>query len=394
MDHTALLEKIAVPRPNYSNALEETAGVIKDFLTSGNIPYTLQEFTLRHHSLLLMGAAFLVLTLILFFAVYKKRPFLVLVSILSIPLLAIIETELFVSVVSWLFTKQGENIIIQFPASDPVRELIFCAHYDSKTDVFDHIERAFFTGMMPWMVLLGVLLSIRGFLAKRFDFFARKILVRLSLFGAVVLILFSVGTFAMLGGYIFLPAEKDSPGVIDNGGSVVTLLALAEDIKKGAVDVGSSNITILLTSGEEVAFQGAIHYVKERWGGKGVSKKEPVFFINLELSGQRGKMYYAKEAGGIFSTFPAHPGLVERFNRVRKSMGKELITRDSLTKDDSIPFATAGVPVITVGHTGKPGMGFAGFHSIHDSMDRFYEPNLIDMKQTVTMVIESYSVDP
>ncbi len=53
-----------------------------------------------------------------------------------------------------------------------------------------------------------------------------------------------------LGGYLFLSKDKQSFGAVDNGGSVVTLLALAKDLNEGRIQHKGSDITILLTSGQ------------------------------------------------------------------------------------------------------------------------------------------------
>ena len=38
--------------------------------------------------------------------------------------------------------RGDNNTPSRLPSSSAVRELIFCAHYDSKTDFWDHIQRA------------------------------------------------------------------------------------------------------------------------------------------------------------------------------------------------------------------------------------------------------------
>ena len=57
MDMYAVLEKIAVPRPNHSEAVDGTAVFIRDLLSSWDIPFTVQEFVLRPYQQLLVGYA-------------------------------------------------------------------------------------------------------------------------------------------------------------------------------------------------------------------------------------------------------------------------------------------------------------------------------------------------
>ena len=189
-----------------------------------------------------------------------------------------------------------------------------------------------------------------------------------------------------------MPAEDGSPGVIDNGGSVTALISLAEEIREGNVNCGTSSVTILLTCGEEVGTQGARCYAEERWRDVGENEKNSVFLINLELSGQEGDMYYIQKTGVLLNWYPADTGLVDHINRVRQSMGEKPLVPEPRLTDDSIHFGRAGIPIITIGHTGNPEEGFLyRFHTVNDSMERFYLPNLLDMKQTLIKTIELYT---
>ena len=96
MDMMALLEQIAVPRPNHSDALGETAELIKGFLSSWGIPFTVQEFPLRPYMMLIMGIAVLLLASLLATAVYRKRPWTALLFALAIPSILIVEFEFFI----------------------------------------------------------------------------------------------------------------------------------------------------------------------------------------------------------------------------------------------------------------------------------------------------------
>lgn len=71
-----------------------------------------------------------------------------------IPVVLILETECFVHIISPIVTKKSENIIMTFDVEKPERELIFAAHMDSKTDVFDHVDRQII------MILLAPVLII------------------------------------------------------------------------------------------------------------------------------------------------------------------------------------------------------------------------------------------
>jgi ABC-type sugar transport system permease subunit len=70
--------------------------------------------------------------------------------------------------------KRG-NIIMHFPSSSAVRELIFCAHYDSKTDFWGHIQRAMVYQFIPVAVEMSVLLVLWTFFVRRKGALSKKI---------------------------------------------------------------------------------------------------------------------------------------------------------------------------------------------------------------------------
>lgn len=389
MDMMALLEEIAVPRPNHSDALGETAELIKSLLASWGIPFSVQEFPLRPYMMLIMGLAVLLLAALLAFAVYRKKPWVALFCALAIPLLLVAEFELFIPVLSWIIRIPGENIIVSFTPPDPVRELIFAAHYDSKTDFWDHIQRGRVYQFIPAAFILGILLAVFTFIVKRKAALSRRLPRAISLALAGLLAAY-MGLLALgFGGFVFIPRERWSPGAVDNGGSVVSLLALARDIQGRRVDPGPSKVTILFTSGEEVLLQGAHHYVREHvaaWKNEGV----PRFLVNLELAGQGGNLFYAGKSGVFIKYYNAAPELVKRVGAAWKALtGRGLDSEEKIT-DDSQRFMAAGIPSITIGHNGTPGPGMGGLHSAEDSMQRVDRENLYLMVRVLGKIIEGF----
>ena len=106
---------------------------------------------------------------------------------------------------------------------------------------------------------------------------------------------------------------------MDDGGSVAALLVLSKDIHDGKVDTGNSNITIVLTSGEEVSLQGAHAYILERFG-KGQKPAVPISMVNLELAGQNGPMVYWKKDGQFLKFYDADAGLADRLGAAWKEV--------------------------------------------------------------------------
>jgi hypothetical protein len=390
MDLIEILRRIAVPRPNHSDVLEQVASYIKELLTSWDIPFVAQEFSLRHYSLFLLGLATLILAVLFFILILKRKPLLALITVLIILLVLILEVEMNIHPVSSLMTKPSENIIVSFKAPDAVREIIFSAHYDSKTDFYDHAQREFVTKLLPLFLAMGLLLSIWTFFMNRYDALKKTGLKAFTMLLAASFVIYCFFAFLRLGGFIFMSKDEKSLGAVDNATSVVTLLAMARDIKNGNVNIGKSNITLLFTSGEEVGLQGARWYAQERFKEKQAQQKLPTSFVNLEVVAQNGNMVYWKRVGKLFRFLNPDSDLIKRLNEVWKGIsGKPMDVIDKIS-DDSFEFGDVGIPFITVGHSGLPGLGMGSFHRETDSMERVNQENLRLMIKTLEKFIESY----
>lgn len=390
MDMMAVLEKIAVPRPNHSDALSMTASYLKDLLTTWAIPFSVQEFPLRPYFMLFVGIAILLLALGFAFAVYKKRQVAALILALGILTVLVLEYEFFVPVTSWLVQKKGENIIMHFPSSSAVRELIFCAHYDSKTDFWDHIQRARLYQFIPVAIVMSVLVALWTFFVRRKEALSKKIPRIITLTLAAIFV-FYIGLLALgFGGFVSVPERNQSYGAVDNGGAVVSLLALARDIHDKKIDIGSSSVTILLTAGEEVNLQGAHQYVREFINIDHDKEKIPRYCVNLELAGQKGNLFYARKVGIFLKFYAVSPELVSRIESSWHSVTGRTVDTEKSISDDSQRFMAAGIPSITIGHNGVPGMGMGGFHSEKDNMGRVDPDNLALMVKVLEKFIEGF----
>jgi hypothetical protein len=390
MDLAEILAHLSIPRPNHSQALADTAAYIKTLLTGWGVPFVVQEFALRPYMQLLLGISMLLLAILLFIFVFKRKPLAALIVALAIPLVLFLEFELFIPVVTALVTKGGENIIINFTVPNPARELVFAAHYDSKTDFWDHIQRSKVYAFIPLAVIIGLAAAIFTFFTKRYAALRKKAITILTLILTGAVAVYWSLIFLGFGGYIFLPPERQSFGSVDDGGSVAALLVLSKDIHDGKVSTGNSNITIVLTSGEEVSLQGAHAYVLERFG-KGQKPAVPVSMVNLELAGQNGPMVYWKKDGQFLIYYNADTVLAERLGTAWKEEADTAMESRPALTDDAQRFMSAGIPAITVGNSGLPGLGEGWFHSNLDNPGRANPDNLKLMIKALERYIEGYN---
>lgn len=383
MDLYRVLQKIAIPRPNHSEALDQVAAYIKGLLASWDMPFTVQEFSLRAHALHVVAVACLLCGLLVLFFVLKRKPLAALLFALAIPAILILEFELWIPTVSALISKTGQNFIIKFNAPGAVRDLVFNAHYDSKTDYWDHAQRYWLYRWLTLFFVLGVLLAAWAFLAKRFKAWARPVSRYIALSLAVVYVIYWCLLAFGFTGHILLSRDEQSYGAVDNGASVVILLALAKDIRDGRVKIGKSNVTILLGSGEEVGLQGAFAFVKEYLKSPRESTV-PVYVVDLDSIGDSGNLLYPTRVGSRFKYYDVSPELVKRVGEAwMRVSGKAISSEDKSYACDAMAFAKAGFPTIELGNTGSPEVGTRGLHTARDNLDRV---SINNMKLSVRML--------
>ncbi|MCX6006238.1 MAG: hypothetical protein NTZ34_03140 [Chloroflexi bacterium] len=188
MDLAEILAQLSMPRPNQSQALEETAKYIQALLKDWGIPYVVQIFPLHPYMQLIVGSTILLLAVLLFIFLLRKKSIAALIVAIVIPFLLIAEFELFIPVVSGIIQKAGQDIIIVNNVPNPVRELVFAAHFDSKTDFWDHIQRARIYAFIPVAVVLGLILAAFTLFSGRYAALKKKAVtaVVVSLAGLVV----------------------------------------------------------------------------------------------------------------------------------------------------------------------------------------------------------------
>lgn len=388
-----MLGRIAVPRPNHSPALDATADYIKKTLLGWDIPFFVQLFDLYPYTQFLVGLWSLLCAAILFGSVYLGSPITATASLILLSAVMTLEFIRHVPLVSRLRKRRGENIIIRFIPEKPRRELMFSAHYDSKTDVWDHVQRERVYRWLPASLLLG--LGVCGWLfmihfRPTLSSFVTHI-VALSAAGLVLLYFFFF--FIAQGGYIFIPRNRQSRGAVDNAASVVSLLALARRLRQKTIRIGDSAVTILLTSGEEVFLQGARAYARERFKTNPSGSTRPVSVVNLEAAGQGGNLCHWRRYGLFMKYKRPDLNLVFRINKVWESISGTIMDECDRITDDSLVYLSLEIPTVTIGNTGLPGAGLGGFHTTQDAVSRVDYTNIALIQKMLKQYIESYMTD-
>jgi hypothetical protein len=235
------------------------------------------------------------------------------------------------------------NIVAALPGSDSsLPNLYLVAHYDSKSQRVPLPVR-----MMMFAVVLG------GGVA-----FAALTLLGLSATAA------SVGIVVILVGipliFIVPDSGNESPGAIDNASGAGLVLHLAECLAEHQ----GLNVTVLITSAEEMAVMGAAAFVKHSEALlRGQAESGGLFVLNFDGVGVDGKLHYAdshNRRGGL-------TGLIRQIGNERRLPLNRFGLAGVLF--DHIPFAQHGFDAVTLVTLGKASLSV---HTAGDTIDKLH----------------------
>lgn len=248
---------------------------------------------------------------------------------------------------------QATNYVAKFPnpaAGECRAHLLLVAHYDSKSQRLPLAARMtlFFVGIS------GALL------------FAMLILLSPLLPGLATPALVMGGLALLAGGPLwFLGLGDDSPGAIDNASSVGVVVALAQALAKNPEVSRKLDLTILLTSAEEVSTMGAVAYVQRHeeellhW-----ARSHRLYVLNLDGVGVDGALRWVSR-----QTVPAcDPCLRDLVRQAGVELGCEI--RDFNLPGalyDHLPFAALGLDAGTLVAINRASMKV---HTRRDSVDQ------------------------
>ncbi len=343
-----ILVGLAVPRPSGSGAAERTVRMIADYLGEQTSRLRVQEFYLRRFMQPVAGLFFLLSSLLCLRLVSKR----------------------------WVGGRTGVNVVADFLPADelPERYITFSAHYDSKTDLFDHEQRKPIHNFAPIAMACLIASAALGIVScrKKWAPGAHRLCFALGCLG--------VGGLAMLalafGGGLFMPPELESPGARDDGAAVAVLLSMAEEVSAGRVQLEKTAVRFVFFGGEEVNMQGSAAYARAMpaWGDgfdRGI-------IINSEFVGGEAPFCYWESSGTFLSKFQASDEAIRLYQDALASLGFAPAVSAGSIFDDSGRLLSAELRAVTVGHADPEAPDT--YHSVSDSIDRVVPEKLEQMK--------------
>lgn len=362
-----LLDLLAsAPRENGTPALGETADALLLLLDGIGLDTALFSYVAHPNRLRLAGVVALLGGLAYAFALLRRHGGAALAVALLTPALLLVELEGYVPLFGWPGATEQQHVEAVVEPAPFDQHLILAAHYDSKTDLLDHVVRAPIEILgLPLTLLMLAAAVLR---LRRGRAVAPGRLERGAALGAV---LYGAFSFLALSGGAF--ASERSPGALDDGAACAVLVRLGERL--AAAPPARTKVTLLFLSGEEIGVQGSWAYAAARFAAP---PAVPTAVINLEFLGAAKEFAVFRGERFTTRTYPPAPELVAAVDAVhREQRGLPLWTTWYPAATDARSFLAHGVPAMTLLNA-LPGHALPrGMHSTDDSRARIV-PGALD----------------
>jgi hypothetical protein len=370
-----------VPRPNGSAALQRTGRALQDWLNRRSIPYRLHTFRLLPYFFEAIGVWIILSRVLLAIAIWLRWGWPALLIALVGLVGGTFDVRFNLPVISWPGARRGENIIVEFePPAGASQEIVFSAHYDSKTEssiISSECSLSQAALRHRVTLLLGVLGLADGFLrapspaGANFAFALGAVLTLPMLFLALGLGL-NLSTGRLL---------QPSQGAVDNGAACAILLGLADRLSNLESPISHTQVTLALFTGEEVQMQGSRAYARDRdW-------PLPAIALNLEVMAQDGGYVYWEQDGNAFGLTPTCP-------QVNVAVA-EVVKRSRVNRQTGRPGQQRWFSFISPIPTGVLGtfdkhLKETGFHRPSDNLQRVVMSRLPEGVEILSRFIQKY----
>ncbi len=349
------------PRENGTAAIHDTAAWLVETLQHLGLDVTTVAYTAHPYRLRLAGALALLGGLLYAWCLRRRRPLGALFIAVGMPALLLLELDRYVPIVSWIGATPQHHVVARLPAQQATQRLILSAHYDTKTDLLDHVQRA------P-IELLG--LPVTALMIVAAAWAARRRhrtgpLPRVARIAVWTAPLYGLGLFASLSAGALVPAR--SPGALDDGAAVAVLLRLAERLH-AAGPLPRTEVEIALLSGEEIGVHGSWEYARQRFSAP---PDLPTAVVNLEFIGASPDLATFGSEKFSLRSFPPDPRLLGLLDAVHhQQRQKPLYVTWYGAATDARSFLAYGIPALTL-VSDLPGHALPrGMHAATDSPDR------------------------
>jgi hypothetical protein len=356
----ALLDQILIPRPNGSEGLARVADFISEVLDRSGATISSHEFVATPYGFQLVWSVVLVLLLGYCVSIATRHYGLALGLMVLTAALLLLEFEFLWSPISGLIPATERNVVGTFPGQPAGPTLIFAAHYDTTTHFGDHFSWGRWGFAQGPATGLAIGLALTGLWRARAG---KHLPLALALPAAA---LASAPFAAMFWFQSIGPAVRvPSPGALDNGGSVVALLDLAQQLATRE-ESGATTVKLVFLAAEEERALGSWAFAES------LGTQDSLGVINLESIGASLDLAYIEEDGFALVRYHSPPHLTAIVNETAKELWGSALRPQELPAGvltDGRSFLAHGIPALTL----RAFIGDAfprNLHSENDSRDR------------------------
>jgi acetylornithine deacetylase/succinyl-diaminopimelate desuccinylase-like protein len=383
MTTAEILERILIPRPNGSPGLERVAGFLASALEQSGASVSFQEFAATPHGFQLAWSAALLLMSAWALALWRRRYGLALCLPLVTAALLLAEFEFLLSPVSGLWRETERNVIGSFAGAAGGPVLVFTAHYDTTTHFGDHLAWGRWGFLQGPATAIALALPLLGGWQRR----GRALPAGLVLPAALL----ALAPFAAMFWFQTLGPllREPSPGALDNGGSMATLLRLAERLGTRAHD-SPTTVRLVFLAAEEERTLGSWAFAQT------LAPRDGLAVVNLEVVGASDTLALVAEDGFALRRWRSPRGVVAFLNEAaRATLGHELPERalPAGTLTDGRSFLAHGLPAATLWSVG-PDAFPRGLHGPADARERLSLPAIEQAAQLLATLVALADAEP
>ena len=388
VNYTALMQIFSRPRPSGSLAEQETLQKILAWLNANSIPFRTEDFTLFPYFFICIGIWLMLTHSLLALSTWLQWGWPTAIFAALGVSGGLLDVALDLHIVTWPGKMTGKNILIEAGPQTAKRELVISAHYDSKTELFDHHTRLFFVKNLRLGILLAVVLGIMAPFDSWLILSGSSLAVPVYFLSVVLtfpLLFLAWGLGLNLAAGRFL--RKPSQGAVDNGAACTILLGLASSMRSSIIQLRNTRLTLALFGGEEVNMQGSRTYVMRReW-------PLPTAAINLEVMAQDGEYVFWEQDGTSLKLVPTAAVINEQLSAIINQLTGSPAHPAGPINSDGYSFLRCGIPATTLG-TYDRRLKDRGFHSIHDNLQRVQMNRLPEAVEILTEFIRGFDLSP
>lgn len=297
---------------------------------------------------------------------------------LLLPLLVVLQMELRVPL-TWFLAFRQPNVAARLPNPEAKELLLFSAHFDTKTDLLDHVARAPILAFAAPAVVIMAAIAAGSFVAHQAGNLSpgRATLARIAgwmgvLYGAALAAVFTGGA---------LRAQR-SPGALDDGAACAVLVRLAHELAAAAPR--AVEVQLVFFSGEELAVQGATAFLRAWDPPPGRTLR----LVNLDPIGASADLQVLGSERAFLRGYAPSTEVVGLLDRAhRKLRGSSLPVAEVVGLTDAWTWLRHGYRAATLLSAVPPFVIPRGLHSVEDNGNRVDLPSLDFALQLLRTVV-------